>query len=919
MRKTLFVVLLCSCWSAPLFAGVTMDWVKRFNSPGISEHVATKVAADADGNSYVTGWGRGIATGYDYVTIKYYPDGDTAWVRTYTGPGGPALNDDEARDVVADDSGNVYVTGWSRVASGDYDIATIKYDSEGNECWVQRYLGMIDDAYGLALAVDRNGNVYVAGYEYQGNHDDGWVTLKYDPDGNQLWAARYGSPALYRRDRPSAIAVDDSGSVYVTGYITTSLLRDVATVKYNPGGDTAWVRTYNGPMDDWDEALDLAVDDSGNVHVTGYSYVGPYSDYVTIKYRADGDTAWLRTHGKTGDQSAVATAWDGFGNLYVTGSAGTVKYDADGDILWTDSLPGGEITTDALGCPIITFQSEGHYRTVKYLPTGHVAWSRSYDGPGGSVDLPMSLVADQFRNVFVTGMSRGEEGEEEFATLKYDADGSELWVRTYSGPPGYHDYANAIVVGDDGYVYVTGQTQVGQGMSDFATIRYDAAGGESWVQTYNGTGDSDDKATAITFRNGNVYVSGASVGIGTNQDYEYATIKYFASSGNWNWIRSYIGPGNYHDVPTGIAADGSGNVYVTGYSMNVSWTGYDFATIKYGPWGSEEWRVRYDGAHGHDDKPSAMALDGLGNLYITGCSAEDSVPFYNYNYITVKYDTSGLEVWNREYNGPGGGNDEASGLVTDHLGNVFVTGYSHGDGTDHDLATIKYDSAGNELWIRRYNGPGNSVDRAHAIGVDATGNIYVTGSSYGIGTDEDYATIKYDPNGNELWVERYDGPASSTDRAYALAVTSSGYVFATGESQGLAGGSDYATVAYDPNGNQLWVERYNGPGDSTDVPSGIAVDGVGNVFVTGWSFGNETLLDYATVKYKQDYLYGDANGDWAINVADVVYLVNFLYRDGDPPIPVEAGDANCDEIVNIADVVYLVNYLYRGGHLPGCW
>jgi hypothetical protein len=67
-----------------------------------------------------------------------------------------------------------------------------------------------------------------------------------------------------------------------------------------------------------------------------------------------------------------------------------------------------------------------------------------------------------------------------------------------------------------------------------------------------------------------------------------------------------------------------------------------------------------------------------------------------------------------------------------------------------------------------------------------------------------------------------------------------------------------------------------------------------------------------------DHLPGDATGDGVVNVADVVHVVNYLYRGGDPPIPTAAGDANCDGIVNVADVVYLVNYLYRGGDPPCC-
>jgi len=67
-----------------------------------------------------------------------------------------------------------------------------------------------------------------------------------------------------------------------------------------------------------------------------------------------------------------------------------------------------------------------------------------------------------------------------------------------------------------------------------------------------------------------------------------------------------------------------------------------------------------------------------------------------------------------------------------------------------------------------------------------------------------------------------------------------------------------------------------------------------------------------------DFVRGDANGDGLIDLADIVHLVNYLYRNGDPPSPLESGDADCDGIVDVADVVYLVNYLYRSGDPPGC-
>lgn len=82
-----------------------------------------------------------------------------------------------------------------------------------------------------------------------------------------------------------------------------------------------------------------------------------------------------------------------------------------------------------------------------------------------------------------------------------------------------------------------------------------------------------------------------------------------------------------------------------------------------------------------------------------------------------------------------------------------------------DLLFSQADTA----WVRRYNGPRNGNDFAYAMAVDDNGNVYVTGRSEAWGTSYDYCTIKYDKNGNELWIRRYNGPGNSWDGAYALA------------------------------------------------------------------------------------------------------------------------------------------------------
>ncbi|MCH7905774.1 MAG: SBBP repeat-containing protein [Armatimonadetes bacterium] len=103
---------------------------------------------------------------------------------------------------------------------------------------------------------------------------------------------------------------------------------------------------------------------------------------------------------------------------------------------------------------------------------------------------------------------------------------------------------------------------------------------------------------------------------------------------------------------------------------------------------------------------------------------------------------AGSRLWERRFNGPGNARDEARALAVDSGGNVYVTGWSNGSGLIREYATLKYDTNGNQLWEMRYSGPGNNHDRALALVVDSAGNVYVTGESVGSGTDRDYATIK---------------------------------------------------------------------------------------------------------------------------------------------------------------------------------
>ena len=423
-------------------------------------------------------------------------------------------------------------------------------------------------------------------------------------------------------------------------------------------------------------------------------------------------------------------------------------------------------------------------------------WVATYNGPGDTTDIAFDIALDDNCNIYITGYSLDLSTCEDYATVKYDSDGVEQWVTRYNGPGNDQDEAFAIAVDSVGDVYITGYSY-GSGTSgeDYATIKYNTYGVMQWIARYNGPGDGDDRAHAIVVDGaGNVYVTGAITGAGSGTD--FATVKYGAS-GTQLWVARYNHSFNSSDGATALAVDDSGNVYVTGASVTSS-AGQDYATIKYDESGVEQWVAFYD-CSGYGDMASDIALDSNGNVYVTGTSLTSGT---GCDYATVKYNPSGVEQWVMRYNGTGSDFDFAESIVADNVGNVYVTGQSYGSGTinNYDYATVKYDSTGVEQWVARYDGPISDYDAARAIAVDNAGDVYVAGESNGSGTNYDYATVKYDSSGVEQWVVRYNGTADDWDAANAIAIDGANDIYVTGGSIGANTSSDYVTIKYSSTG-----------------------------------------------------------------------------------------------------------------------
>ncbi|MEP6596222.1 MAG: SBBP repeat-containing protein [Ginsengibacter sp.] len=424
----------------------------------------------------------------------------------------------------------------------------------------------------------------------------------------------------------------------------------------------------------------------------------------------------------------------------------------------------------------------------------------------------------------------------------------------YNGTGNGMDEIKDMVIDGAGNVYVTGYADMGASYFDYITIKYNTNGEKQWKARYNGTGNGSDIPNAIFVdANGNVYVTGASNRVsGAIFDLDATTIKY-SPQGVQLWVMRYDDASHKTDGGNDVIVDAAGNVYITGYATITHGSSYarkDYLTIEYSASGAQLWLATFNGpVNNADDEAIGLGLDTDGNIYVSGTSFAGNDPDGEDDYLTIKYNPQGVQQWTARYNGPVSEPDHATAMTVDKAGNSYVTGYSQGISTDFDYATVKYNSNGVQQWVERYNGAENGFDIPYDIAVDNSGNVYVTGSAETSLYNSDYSTIKYNSAGQQQWNSLYDGSGKARDEAHGLALDKNGNVYVTGYTTNRKFEWDIASVMYSSSGIKQAVRIYNGPKDSADVGNVIALDASGNVYIAGASTGRGTAWDFTVIKY----------------------------------------------------------------------
>ncbi len=417
-------------------------------------------------------------------------------------------------------------------------------------------------------------------------------------------------------------------------------------------------------------------------------------------------------------------------------------------------------------------------------------WVKTYNYLGAGLNNLTGMVCDGNGNIFVTGNSTGNSSGEDYCTVKYNSNGTQQWADRYSGfsDPFDSDYPIAITRDYPGNVYVTGRSRNGNfSYFDIATIKYNTAGDQVWVRRHTSTGNEEDAGYGIYVDNANnVYVTGHSNG-------HLIVIKYNSSGTElWKTIHNDIGEDESYGYD--ITGDGAGNIYAAGRSND---NGNENALlVKLSDAGAVLWQRTYSTAN--FDGFYKVKRDLAGNIIVSGNTGSEDL----YDILIEKYNSDGELAWSKKYNNPTNGSDFSFDMVIDYTNNIYVTGSSSING-NFNYVTIKYDPAGTQLWLAGYDGDAGLSDGASAITIDGQGNTYVTGDIGKAGNNTDIATIKYNSAGVQQWVIKYDGPNLLVDRGECILLDNAGNIVVAGVTYSN-NSTSFCTIKYTPlNGIQM--------------------------------------------------------------------------------------------------------------------
>ncbi|MBL7699655.1 MAG: SBBP repeat-containing protein [Chitinophagaceae bacterium] len=410
-------------------------------------------------------------------------------------------------------------------------------------------------------------------------------------------------------------------------------------------------------------------------------------------------------------------------------------------------------------------------------------WTKNYSFPSRS-DTRLYVDTDAGGNVYFGAALANVQTSNSIRIAKYTSSGTLIWNKFYTPDfPYYTTWLNGMDVDADGNVCILARVDKTDGYSALILVKYNNAGTKLWT------------------------------------------------------VKEEIPEINVHG--RALIVDNTGNIYVGGilhYNAYTSNPTSDFIVFKYNKNGNKSWGAFYNGSAGGQDELSDIAVDGSGNVYVTGETEQrdTQVPLIKHRKTTIiKYTGQGYFVWQKHHWYSGALTSQRQILKMDLSGNLYLSAtYSFNNYSEFTISLLKYNSSGTMLWSRSIPG---IKPYGHSMAVDASGNSYLaTVITAGI-RNVNFSIYKYNSDGQQLWNSRYDGGDSTEDIPSDIAFDKTGSVYVTGGSYLTKSvplmyerKPRTITIKYNSAGNELWVAKYNGSGaDTLSAGVSLALHGPG--------------------------------------------------------------------------------------------